>query len=166
MKVLCAIVLLLTPWVAASAAQGSGGADFVNIFHKYCYAFKDQNAASAERNLERSGQFRNPQFEDAYEIFVGNIDYAVTPQNHDCTTDVLLKHNGQILFTQTQIMSRLIKQYGLRETNRRIFQDVALNNRNTKIQQTDFIGNTGHSYRLLYPLNNQDSYYMTFTIDW
>mgnify|MGYP000197483747 FL=1 len=165
MKVLYTIVLLLTSLVA-SADQGSGGADFVNIFHKYCYAFKDRNAASAEKNLERSGKFRNPQFEDAYEIFVGSVDYAVTPQNHDCTTDVLLKRNGRVLFSQSQIMSQLIKLYGLKETNRRIFQDVALNNRNTKIQQTDFIGNTGHSYRMLYPLNNQDSYYMTFTIDW
>lgn len=165
MKVLYATVLILMSSLV-SASPGNTGGDFVNIFDSYCFAYKDHNAASAEKNLERSGKFRNPLFEDAYEIFIGSVDYAVTPQNHDCTTDVLVKRGGQILFSQTQIMSRLISRYGLKETQRRIFQDVAMNNRNTKIQQTDFIGSTGHRFRMLYPLDNQDSYYMTFTIDW
>lgn len=166
MKVLYATALLLIS-CNVSAALGSQAADFINIFNQYCYAFKDRSASSAERYLESTGKFRNPQFEDAYEIFVGNIDYAVTPQHHDCTTDVLVKRsNGRLLFSHSQILSLLTKTFGLKELQRRTFQDVALNNRNTKIQQIDFTSSTGHAFRLLYPLSNQESYYMTFTIDW
>ena len=93
MKVFYATVLILMSSLV-SASQGNAGADFVDIFDRYCFAYKDQNAASAEKNLERSGKFRNPLFEDAYEIFIGSVDYAVTPQNHDCTTDVLVRANA------------------------------------------------------------------------
>ncbi len=164
MKVLYATALLLMS-THVSANQKSHVSDFVNIFKQYCFAFKD-NPKAATTFLETRGLHRNPEFNDAYEIMIGEIDYAVTPQDMDCTADVLVRHRVGQLFTLTDISNSLKSTFGLTEVSTRYFQDVALNNRDTKIQQTDYTGRGGHKYRLLYPIDNQDSYYMTFTIDW
>ena len=138
--------------------------DFVGLFDQYCYSFKDK-PNSAHKHLRQTGHVINPDY-DAYEILIDGIDYALPPQPEDCTTDVLLRHNKRTLFTLDQIEKALSKKFHLTRIGSRSFQDVALNNQNTQIQQRDYRDGLGHSYRLLYPSDNQDSYYMTFTIDW
>jgi len=164
MKVLYATALILMSF-HVSANQNPHVNDFINIFKKHCFAFKN-NPDAAGTFLESRGYKRNPEFQDAYEILVGNIDYAVTPQHYDCTADVLVMHTGKRLFGYNELNSALKRTFGLTEINNRIFQDVALDNKNTKIQQTDYSGRGGHRFRLLYPKTNQNNYYMTFTIDW
>ena len=138
--------------------------DFVSLFDQYCYSFKD-NPKSTKSFLEKMGHTLNPDY-DAYEILIDGIDYAITPQTKDCTTDVLLKHKKGYLFSLEQIDEILTQKFNLTEVSNRSFQDVALNNQNTVIKQRDYKDAEGHSYRLLYPTDNQDSYYMTFTIEW
>ena len=164
MKVLYPTALILMSF-HVSANQKIHVTEFVNIFKQYCFAFKD-NPGAANAFLESRGLHRNPEFMDAYEIVLGDIDYAVTPQQMDCTADVLIKHRLGKLFSHKEINNKLKAIFGLTEVGTQYFQDVALNNRDTKIQQTDYTGSGGYKYRLLYPMNNQDSYYMTFTIDW
>ena len=164
MKVFYVSALILMSF-HASAAQNSHLNDFANIFDKYCFDFKNDHSAAGAL-LEKDGHTRNPEFQDAYEIVIGTIDYAVTPQNYDCTADVLVKRNGKSLFTHAELNKYLMKEFELTETSRSSFDDVALNNRNTQIRQTDYSAPSGHNYRLLFPLDNQESYYMTFTIDW
>lgn len=149
----------------ASAVQNSHLNDFANIFEKYCFAFKDNHKKAGEL-LEREGHSRNPEFQDAYEIIIGSIDYAVTPQSYDCTADVLVKHDGKSLFTHAELSTYLVSEFSLVESAKSTFEDVALNNENTKIRQTDYTDPSGSTYRLLFPLDNQESYYMTFTVDW
>ncbi len=139
--------------------------DFVNLFDQYCYSFKDKPKSSQHAYLEKQGHKINPDY-DAYEILIDGIDYAITPQYRDCTTDVLLKHQNSILFTLDQIDSLLKQRFKLNQVSSRSFTDVALNNQNTLIQQRDYTDGEGLSFRLLYPSDNQDSYYMTFTIEW
>ncbi|RVU86268.1 hypothetical protein EOL70_02115 [Leucothrix sargassi] len=164
MKVFCASALLMMSSIA-SATENSHLQNFTNIFDRYCYAFKGDHSSSGVL-LEKDGHNRNPTFQDAYEILIGSIDYAVTPQQYDCTTDVLVKHKGQLLFTHDALNKHLVKAFNLIEVSTSSFEDVALNNQNTLIRQTDYKGPAGNNYRLLFPLDNQASYYMTFTIDW
>jgi hypothetical protein len=164
MKVLYATALILMSF-HVSATPKSHVSDFVSIFKQYCFSFKD-NPKGATNFLESRGLRRNPEFQDAYEIVIGDVDYAVTPQVMDCTADVLIKSRTRKLFSRTEISNRLKSIFGLSEVGTQYFQDIALNNKDTKIQQTDYTGRGGYKYRLLYPMNNQDSYYMTFTIDW
>lgn len=164
MKVFCASALILMSFYT-SAVQNSHLNDFTNIFDKYCFAFKGNHSAAGAL-LEKDGHTRNPEFQDAYEIVIGTIDYAVTPQNYDCTADVLVKHNGKSLFTHAELRNYLMKEFELIEVSSSSFDDVAINNRNTQILQTDYAGPSGNTFRLLFPLDNQESYYMTFTIDW
>ena len=138
--------------------------DFVNLFDQYCYSFKGKPNKTVS-HLEKMGHELNPDY-DAYEILIGGIDYAITPQHNDCTTDVLLRHGEGTLFTFDQIDKMLTQKFNLTLVSSRSFQDVALNNKNTQIQQRDYRDVAGMDYRLLYPSDNQDSYYMTFTIDW
>lgn len=138
--------------------------DFVNLFDQFCYSFKDK-PQSTRPYLEKMGHKLNPDY-DAYEILIRGVDYAITPQSRDCTTDVLLKHKQGTLFTLNQIDTMLTQKFQLTEISKRNFHDVALNNQNTTIQQRDYRDSAGHGYRLLYPSDNQDSYYMTFTIEW
>ena len=138
--------------------------DFVNLFDRYCYAFKNTPNKTVS-HLEEMGHTVNPDY-DAYEILIDGIDYAITPQPSDCTTDVLLRHKTGTLFTLDQIHNFLTEKFKLTLVSSRSFQDVALNNQNTTIQQKDYRDSAGHGYRLLYPSDNQDSYYMTFTIEW
>jgi hypothetical protein len=139
--------------------------DFVNLFDQYCYSFKDKPKSTQHKYLEKMGHKINPEY-DAYEILIGGIDYAITPQYIDCTTDVLLKHQNSTLFTLDQIDALLTQRFQLNQVSSRSFQDVALNNQNTLIQQRDYVDDSGLNFRLLYPSDNQDSYYMTFTIEW
>lgn len=138
--------------------------DFVSLFDEYCYSFKD-SPKSTQTHLEKRGYTLNKEY-DAYEILIDGIDYAITPQSKDCTTDVLLKHSKGTLFTLDQIDNMLTQKFSLTLLSNRSFEDVALNNKNTVIQQRDYRDGVGHGYRLLYPSDNQDSYYMTFTIEW
>jgi hypothetical protein len=164
MKVFYASALIVMSF-HASALQNSHLNDFANIFDKYCYSFKSNHNAAGSL-LEKDGHTRNPEFQDAYEILIGSIDYAVTPQNYDCTADVLVKHNGKSLFKHSELNNYLVKEFDLVEVSTSSFDDVAINNRNTQIRQTDYTGPSGNNFRLLFPLDNQESYYMTFTIDW
>ena len=164
MKVLYATTLILMSF-HVSANPKSHVSDFVNIFKQYCFSFKD-NPEDATTFLESRGLRRNSEFLDAYEIVIDDIDYAVTPQQLDCTADVLVRHRIGQLFSLADISNNLKSTFGLTEVGTQYFQDVALNNRDTKIQQTDYTDRAGYKYRLLYPVNNQGSYYMTFTIDW
>lgn len=164
MRVLYATALILMSF-HVSANPTTHITDFINIFDKYCFSFKN-NPNGAASSLENAGLRRNPEFLDAYEIVIGEVDYAVTPQQMDCTADVLIKQRTGKLFSRTEINNNLKKRFGLKEQGSRYFQDIALNNKDTKIQQTDYTSRDGFKYRLLYPLNNQGSYYMTFTIDW
>jgi len=147
-----------------SAIPNSHLSDFVSLFDKYCYSFKGKPNKTVSY-LENRGYKINPDF-DAYEIFIEGIDYAITPQAHDCTTDVLLRHDTTTLFTFAQIDKVLTQKFKLVPVSSRSFQDIALNNKNTKIQQRDYRDGEGYGYRLLYPRDNQDSYYMTFTVEW
>ena len=164
MKVLYATALILMSF-HVSATPNHHITDFVNIFKQYCFNFKG-NSKGASTFLEKRGLRRNPEYQDAYEIVVGGIDFAVTPQQIDCTADVLVKSRAGTLFSRKEINDTLKKTFNLTENESQYFQDVALNNKNTKIQQTDYTGRHGYKYRLLYPLSNQHSYYMTFTIEW
>ena len=147
-----------------SAIPNSHLNDFVSLFDEYCYSFKEKPNAT-KSYLEKMGHTMNPDY-DAYEILINGIDYAITPRTEDCTTDVLLRHNNGSIFTLDQIDSKLTQTFNLTLVSSRSFQDVALNNQNTMIQQRDYLDGSGHSYRLLYPSDNQSSYYMTFTIEW
>jgi len=138
--------------------------DFVKLFDQYCYSFKDKPTATRSY-LEKMGHTLNPDY-DAYEILIDGVDYAITPQTDDCTTDVLIRQSKGVLFSLDQIDRLLIQRFKLTPVSSRSFQDVALNNQNTMIQQRDYRDNIGHGYRLLYPSDNQGSYYMTFTIEW
>ena len=164
MKVCFASALVLMSF-SVSANQNTHLEDFAGIFGKYCYERRDDHSALGVL-LERDGYLRNPTFQDAYEIVVGSIDYAVTPQNYDCTADVLVKHNGESLYSHKELSSYLMKEFNLSEVSQTSFEDVAINNRSTRILQTDYSSTSGHILRLLFPLDNQESYYMTFTIDW
>ena len=163
MKYLYASAFILMSFHVPAAANSSLN-DFVNLFDEYCYSFKEK-PSETHAYLAKMGYKINPEY-DAYEILIDDIDYAITPQAGDCTTDVLLKHKQGTLFSLDQIVVLLSKQFKLTEINSRSFNDVALNNQNTLIQQRDYKDSEGHNYRLLYPSNNQDSYYMTFTIEW
>lgn len=163
MKYLYALAFIILSF-HVSATPNSHLNDFVSLFDEYCYAFK--NKPNATRSyLDKMGHKLNPDY-DAYEILIDGVDYAITPQSKDCTTDVLLRHNKKSLFTLDQIDKTLSKAFNLTLVSNRSFQDVALNNQNTLIQQKDYRDGAGYGYRLLYPRDNQESYYMTFTIEW
>ncbi|PID46777.1 MAG: hypothetical protein CSB47_02330 [Proteobacteria bacterium] len=164
MKTLYAAALILMSF-HVSAAPNTHLTEFVKIFNDFCFNYK-HNPRGAVNALESRGLKRNPQFQDAYEILIDGIDYAVTPQQLDCTADVLVGNRTNVLFSRNEINKRLKTAFNLTERRTRYFDDVALNNKNTRIRQTDYIGKDGFKYRLLYPETNQNSYYMTFTIDW
>ena len=154
--------IILSSYV--SAAPNNHLNEFVRLFDDYCYSFKDKPNLT-HSHLKKMGHKYIAEYE-AYEILIDDIDYAVTPQKKDCTTDVLLKHKNRTLFNLEQIEPQLLKKFQLTPVSNRSFQDVALNNQNTLILQRDYQDDDGRKYRLLYPSDNQDSYYMTFTIQW
>ncbi|MGB1311518.1 MAG: hypothetical protein ACPG47_09915 [Leucothrix sp.] len=163
MKYLYATAFIIMSYPAVAATDKHLN-DFVSLFDQYCYAFKDKPNQTSY-NLDSLGYTRNPQY-DAYEILIDGIDYAITPQPNDCTTDVLVDSKKGKLFTLDQIENSLTDQFSLTLVSSRSFQDVALNNQDTEILQRDYRDGAGHNYRLLYPSDNQDNYYMTFTIEW
>ena len=164
MKYLYATAFIFISFHLSATPSNNHLNDFVSLFDRYCYSFKDAPKKTVSY-LEEMGHTVNPDY-DAYEILIDGIDYAITPQASDCTTDVLLKHKTGTLFTLEQVDNYLTEKFKLSLVSRRSFQDVALNNQNTVIQQRDYRDTAGHRYRLLYPSDNQDSYYMTFTIEW
>jgi len=156
--------LLLTIACQASAHTNIHVVEFVDLFKRYCHA--SESNLAVEKRLRKDGHKRNQEFYDAYEIMIGGVDYAITPLPDDCTADVRLIHRGKLLFTQTELVDLLIKEFALTEVESRKFDDIALNNKNTVVLQSNFTDKIERSYRLLYPENNQASYYMTLTLRW
>jgi len=163
MRILLSICLLLAAYPALSHTNVHA-IEFVNLFKKYCHA--SENNLAVEKRLRSDGHKRNEEFLDAYEILIGSIDYAITPLPDDCTADVRLIHDGKLLFTQTELVDLIRKEFSLTEIETREFEDTALNNKNTIILQSNFTDPGERTYRLLYPENNQASYYMTLTLRW
>ena len=163
MRILLAAILIASA-CQASAHNNPHVVEFVDLFKKYCYV-SDSNLA-VERRLIRDGYNRNEEFLDAYEIVIGSVDYAITPLPDDCTADVRLLHSGKLLFSQKELINRLRSEFALTEVESRKFDDIALNNKNTIILQSNFSDAKERTYRLLYPENNQASYYMTLTLRW
>jgi hypothetical protein len=140
---------------------------FLAVHSEYCDAeFSHPSALS--NDLSKNTDYKAlDEFDGIYEKTVSNVSYAVSPEEDGCTTDLKLKVEGgnQLHFTFSQLNAELIsKGYTLKgKKNQR--KEMGLDNVMLKVIEQKYVSPNNAITTLLFPLEREDQYYMTFFAD-
>jgi len=100
-------------------------------------------------------------YEGVYEVLVGDISFAVSPEDDGCTTDVMVQREGNQLFSFEDINQALI-QSGYIETSDPVSRkDRGTDQSELTVIEKKYISPNGEVTTLDFPLEKKDKYYMT-----
>jgi len=170
MKILFLITFLLAPSVVFSDTknitddlENRHAQIFADVVKAYCMKFRE-TPAELEAKLEGDGFKKNESYDDTFQKHIESVDYAVTPDIGFCTTDVLLKPASTMLFEIDQIDAVFISKLNLKLSKSTIDYELSIEDKRTKVIKREYVDGLGTKYLLVYPLENQDEYYMTFDV--
>ena len=138
---------------------------FLSLHNKFCEK-KYPSSDVLKKNLETSPELKLAKnFDGVYEALVGNVSYAVSPEEDGCTTDVMLKSSGKELFTFEEINQALIK-LGYVESGKSISRkDRGTDQSELLVIEKKYISPEGEVTTLDFPLEKKDKYYMTLFVE-
>ncbi|KAF3980827.1 MAG: hypothetical protein HFP76_00055 [Methylococcales symbiont of Iophon sp. n. MRB-2018] len=172
MKSAFLIALSLAPLVAFSDVSRSTpnlgdrhAQVFASLVQKYCIGFREI-PAKLEAALKVGGFNKNIDYDDTFEKYIDRVDYAVTLDQEVCTTDVLLKPASTILFELKQLERFLLSELKLTMSKSKIDYELSSEYKRTKVVKRDYVDEQGKKHSLIFPLENQGEYYMTFDVYW
>ena len=90
-----------------------------------------------------------------------NISFAVSPEDDGCTTDVMIKDKGKLLFTFEDINSALLQQGYIETSEPESRTDLGIDQAKLTIIEKKYISPSGEVTILDFPLEKKDKYYMT-----
>ena len=136
---------------------------FLTLHSKFCEK-KFDSRDMLKSALEKDGSFSAAKgFDGVYETHVNDISFAVSPEEDGCTTDVMVKNDGDSspLFLFEDINKALLAK-GYKETGKQTSrQDVGTDQSELTIIEKTYISPTGEITTLDFPLEKMDKYYMT-----
>jgi len=140
---------------------------FLAVHSEYCDAEFSHpsalsNALSKDTNYEALVEF-----DGIYEKTISNVSYAVSPEEDGCTTDVKLKMEGknQLHFSFNQLNAELISRGYMLKGEKSLRREMGLDNEMLQVIEQKYISPHDTMTTLLFPLEREDQYYMTFFAD-
>lgn len=137
---------------------------FMDVYRQFCY--ERHSRETVKSLLLASGGFRPAEdFEGVFEEMFDGLSYAVTPDPEFCTVDVMLSYEEKrLLFSQQDIetaVGALPGNYRVVERTRETHEGP--DGEQVRVEVSEFLrtGSDGNRILLVYPLSNQDVYYMT-----
>ena len=138
---------------------------FSDVVQNYCMKYR-LAPEQIDEELKKEGFKASTEFEGTFIKYIDGVDYAVTPDNDFCTTDVLLKPSSSTLFELSQIESTLTHELGLTKTKSSIDYELSSEDKRTKVVKQNYTDEQGNKYSLVFPLENEAEYYMVFDVYW
>lgn len=100
-------------------------------------------------------------YEGVYEVLVGDISFAVSPEDDGCTTDVMIQREGNQLFTFEDINQALMKSGYIETSDPVSRKDRGTDQSELTVIEKKYISPNGEVTTLDFPLEKKDKYYMT-----
>lgn len=148
----------------STASSNSSLTTFLSLHNTYCsadYSSPEQLITA----LETDPSFKtNESYDGIYEKVVSNISYAISPEEGGCTTDVKIKRSAddRPQFSFEQINAALLAK-GYKPQGEKVLRDeVGLDDVDLKVLEQKYISPENVISTLVFPLENEDQYYMTF----
>ena len=134
---------------------------FLSLHTKFCEK-SYPSSALLKKDLESAEELTLAKnFEGVYEVLVGDISFAVSPEEDGCTTDVMIQNNGIQIFTFEEMDKALIKS-GYKEASKSISRmDLGTDQSELSVLEKKYISPRGEITTLDFPLEKKDKYYMT-----
>lgn len=139
-------------------------ANFLTVHNEYCDAeFSHFSALTNALEKDRSYQ-PLADFDGIYEKTILNVSYAVSPEEDGCTTDLKLKvaGNKQLHFSFNQLNAELIAKGYMLKGEKSLRREMGLDNKMLQVMEQKYISPRNTITTLLFPLEREDQYYMTF----
>lgn len=134
-----------------------------SLFEQFCLGQPSQEIA--RKNLEDSGRFElAKEYADVYEEHYESLSYAVSPDSDNCTVDVKLEYEkGRLLLSDEDVQRGMSQLAQYRLFKKEITTRAGDNAKQVLIAESTYYSDNKEKNKieLDYPLDNQDSYFMT-----
>jgi len=143
-------------------SEAEGLAAFMKLHSLYC----EQSFKSREdliTSLVDDDRFKPSEaYEGVFEITVNDSNYAISPEEDGCTTDVLVKREDkEALFSYQQITKNLEKRGYETVGTDQSRKDTGMDDKEVTVVERIYISPQGEKARLAFPIDRPDQYYMT-----
>lgn len=172
MKIVLAVLILTTSLSVLAETSGvtserqiQHAQIFAGVVQQYCIKYR-KDPSTLGKVLRQDGFTASEGYDDTFEKDIDNVSYAITHDKASCTTDVLLMPASSLLFTFEQITAVLIKRLRLKAGKATFEYHFIRDDKRTKVKKIEYTDDKHGKYILIYPLENQGEYYMTFDIPW
>ncbi len=151
----------------ASVADNKPLANFLSLYSQYC----DSGYKSADElvsALQKDPSFRaSDNYDGIFEKSIGNLSYAISPEEDGCTTDLKLKvsASGKAYFGFEEINKALLSKGYRLKGDKAIRTEVGLDNQDLKVIEQQYITKDNSVSTLVFPLEHEDQYYMTLFVE-
>lgn len=134
---------------------------FLSLHNQFCEK-KYPSSESLKSVLAKSTSLRLAQdYEGVYEVMVGDISFAISPEDDGCTTDVMIQKEGGPLFSFEDINKALLEKGYIETSDPVSRKDRGTDQTELTVIQKKYISPNGEVTTLDYPLEKKDKYYMT-----
>lgn len=134
---------------------------FLSLHNQFCE--KKYSSSESLKNIlaESKGLSLAKDYEGVYEVLVGDISFAISPEDDGCTTDVMIQRDGSQLFTFEDINKALIKSGYIETSDPVSRKDRGTDQSELTVIEKKYISPNGEVTTLDFPLEKKDKYYMT-----
>ena len=134
---------------------------FLALHNQFCEK-KYPSSESLRNVLAKSSSLRLAKdYEGVYEVFVGDISFAISPEDDGCTTDVMIQKEGNQLFSFDDINQALLKNGYIETSDPVSRKDRGTDQTELTVIEKKYISPNGEVTTLDFPLEKKDKYYMT-----
>lgn len=140
-------------------------ATFLSVHSEYCDADFSHPSALSNALSNDNAYKALTDFDGIYEKKVSNVSYAVSPEEDGCTTDLKLKVAGKMRFSFNQLNAELISKGYTLKGEKSLRREMGLDNEMLQVIEQKYVSPHNIVTTLLFPLEREDQYYMTFFAD-
>ncbi len=152
----------------AKAGTTTSLGTFLSVHDKFCAAeFTTVEQLSSALDSD-PGFTLSSNHEGIYEKSVANVSYAVSPEESGCTTDLKIRTaaSPRPFFGFEEINTALLKKGYKPSGEKEIRTELGLDNKELKVAQQKYVSDNDKTIStLVFPLEREDQYYMTFYVE-
>ena len=160
-------VLALQGCTSSADSSSNTLTTFLAVHSEYCDAEFSHPSALSNALSHNTDYKALDEFDGIYEKTVANVSYAVSPEEDGCTTDIKLKVEGEnkLHFTFKQLNAELLSKGYTLKGKRSLRKEMGLDNVMLRVIEQKYVSPNNAITTLLFPLEHEDQYYMTFFTD-
>ena len=145
-----------------SSSEVQGLSAFMQLHSLYC----ERSFRSREdliTSLVDDDRFRpSKDYNGVFEITLNGFNYAISPEEDGCTTDVLVKlEDAEAMFSYQEVTQNLMRRGYETVGSDKSRKDTGMDEKEVTVMERILISPQGEKARLAFPIDRPDQYYMT-----